>query len=82
MSLSNVPLIQKRFDRRSKDILDYFISNGWCQNEDTFEFSQCADFLYTRFAKGAIHTDTHTTECKTHDMCLQARHVAHARRLS
>lgn len=52
-SISNVISIGAHWDRASKDLVDFAISQKWCKDEDNFDFGRCySDLIFTRFADG------------------------------
>ena len=65
-SISNVISIGSEWDRASADLVSHAVSQGWCKNESSFNFSRCySDLIFTRFGAGAYR------QCRTSE-CLQS----------
>lgn len=62
-SISNVISIGTEWDRASSNLVSHAVEQGWCRNEDDFDFSRCySDFLYSKFSAG------HHRLCRTSDL--------------
>ena len=52
-TISNLISIGSSWDRASRDLVSHAVSEGWCKNPETFNFSECySDLVYTNFAAG------------------------------
>jgi secernin len=52
-TISNLISIGSTWDRASTDLVSHAVQKGWCENPETFNFSECySDLVYTNFAAG------------------------------
>ncbi len=66
-SISNVITIGSTWDRASEGLVSHAVEQGWCQDEEDFDFGRCySDLIYTEFGAGRYRA------CRTQEL-LQAR---------
>ena len=52
-TISNLISIGNRWDRASSELVSHAVSEGWCEDEDAFNFSECySDLIFTKFGAG------------------------------
>jgi len=62
-SISNVITIGSTWDRASEDLVAHALSQGWCRDEEEFDFGRCySDLIYTEFGAGRYRT------CRTEEL--------------
>jgi secernin len=62
-SISNVITIGANYDRASEDLVSHAIDQGWCRNEEDFDFGSCySDLIFTEFSAGRYRA------CRTKDL--------------
>lgn len=66
-SISNVITIGSTWDRASEELVSHALQQGWCRDEEDFEFGRCySDLIYTELGAGRYRA------CRTKDL-LQAQ---------
>jgi len=66
-TISNVITIGSTWDRASEDLVSHALAEGWCQDEEEFNFGRCySDMIYTEFGAGRYRA------CRTKEL-LEAR---------
>lgn len=62
-SISNVITIGSSWDRASEELVSHALEQGWCRDEEDFEFGRCySDYLYTELGAGRYRA------CRTKDL--------------
>jgi dipeptidase len=62
-SISNVITIGSSWDRASEELVSHALEQGWCRDEEDFEFGHCySDLIYTELGAGEYRA------CRTKDL--------------
>ena len=52
-SISNIITIGSTWDRASNDLVSHALSQGWCRDEEDFDFGRCySDLIFSKFGAG------------------------------
>ena len=62
-TISNVITITSNWDRASEGLVSHALDQGWCQDEEDFDFGRCYnDLIFTEFGAGRYRT------CRTNEL--------------
>lgn len=59
-SISNKISLERDYDRRSQNLIEYAIQNGWCKSEADFNFSKCYSDKIITWGAQAKDREQHT----------------------